>query len=126
MDIKFPTRAPVYLGDEPAPMFWALADGRRTECAISAEVLADHFGATSWREDDLLCAFKNNRAVIEGAEEQLLTSVGCRPVPLRSGYFRFSGGATATGMYPKHVRPCEKAPAAGDMNRPEADAQGAK
>lgn len=93
MNIKFPTHAPVYLGDEPALMFLALVDDHSVQCTISAEALEDHFGAGSWREDDLQRAFEDNRAVIEGAAEQLLTSVGCRAVMLRSGYFRFKGGA---------------------------------
>jgi hypothetical protein len=99
MNISFPIQAPAYLGDEPALMFWALVDDTRIECTISAEALQDHFGAASSRENDLQRAFEMNRAVIEGAAEQLLTSVGCRPVVLRSGYFRFSSGGAAAGTH---------------------------
>ncbi|WP_341866748.1 DUF1488 family protein [Caballeronia ptereochthonis] len=98
MNITFPQQAPVYLSDEPALTFWALADGERVPCTVSAEALEDHFGATSWREEDLQRAFEDSRAVIEGAAEQLLTSVGRRPVMLRSGYFRFSDGAPMQGV----------------------------
>ncbi|SAK60448.1 periplasmic protein [Caballeronia temeraria] len=98
MNIVFPAQTPVYLGDRRALAFQALVDGEPIECTISAEALEDHFGAESSREDDLQHAFENNRAVIEGAAEQLLTSVGCRPVVLRSGYFRCSGGGTSAGM----------------------------
>lgn len=91
MDIAFPATPPVYQGDEPALTFDAIADGEHIACTISAEALRDHFGAASSREEDLRRAFENNRVAIEGAAEQLLTSVGRKPVMLRSGYFRFSG-----------------------------------
>ncbi|WP_350029689.1 DUF1488 domain-containing protein [Caballeronia sp. ATUFL_M2_KS44] len=91
MDIAFPATPPVYQGDEPALTFDAVADGEHIACTISAEALRDHFGAASSREEDLRRAFENNRVAIEGAAEQLLTSVGRKPVVLRSGYFRFSG-----------------------------------
>ncbi len=95
MDIAFLEGAPLYRGDEPALLFYALADGERIPCTISAEALMDHFGAASSRVDDLLHAFDTHRADIEGAAEQLLTSVGRTPVKLRSGYFRFSDGTAA-------------------------------
>ncbi|WP_408150065.1 DUF1488 family protein [Caballeronia glebae] len=114
MNITFLTQAPVYLSDEPALLFTALVDDRSVECTISAEALEDHFGAASWREEDLQRAFENNRAVIEGAAEQLLTSVGCRPVMLRSGYFRFKGKGMATGLEPRHTRTLKDGRAAGD------------
>jgi hypothetical protein len=101
MDITFLKQAPVYLSDELALMFWALADGERIPCTVSAEALEDHFGATSWREADLQRAFDDNRVAIEGAAEQLLTSVGRRPVRLRSGYFRFAGGGAAAVTHAK-------------------------
>ncbi|WP_408145545.1 DUF1488 family protein [Caballeronia glebae] len=124
MDIKFPPQAPEYIGEEPALMFLALVDDRGIECKISAEALEDHFGASSWREDDLQRAFENNRAVIEGAAEQLLTSVGCKPVILRSGYFRFSGGSPAAGIDSRHARMSKRERAAEAGNRGETDAQG--
>jgi hypothetical protein len=96
MDITFSTAAPVYHGDEPALVFGAIAGGERVQCTISAEALRDHFGAASSREDDLRRAFDNHRAAIEGAAEQLLTSVGRKPVMLRSGYFRFSENLPAS------------------------------
>jgi hypothetical protein len=99
MNITFPQQAPVYLADDPALTFWALVDGESIPCTISAEALEDHFGAASWREEDLERAFESGRCLIEGAAEQLLASVGCRPVMLRSGYFRFSGSG-AIGRIP--------------------------
>lgn len=126
MNIRFSPEAPAYLGDEPALMFWALVGGRRIDCTISAEALEDHFGAASSRDDDLHRAFDANRAVIEGAAEQLLTSVGCRPVVLRSGYFRFSGGGTAADTNRKQARSAkERFPSTAGSCR-EIDVQGAK
>ncbi|WP_350029742.1 DUF1488 domain-containing protein [Caballeronia sp. AZ1_KS37] len=114
MNITFLAQAPIYLSDEPALLFTALVDDRSVECTISAEALEDHFGAASLREEDLQRAFENNRAVIEGAAEQLLTSVGCRPVMLRSGYFRFSGKRMAVGMEPRHARSLNEGHRAGN------------
>ncbi len=90
MNITFHNRAPVYLGNKPGLMFWASADDECIPCTISAEALKDHFGAASSREKDLINAFDKSRGLIEGAAEQLLRSVGRKPVVLRSGYFRFS------------------------------------
>ena len=89
MNITFLSQAPVYQGDAPSLTFAAVANGERIECTISAEALEDHFGAASWREEDLQQAFESHRSKIEGAAEQMLIRVGFRPVMLRSGYFRF-------------------------------------
>ncbi|WP_408119254.1 DUF1488 family protein [Caballeronia grimmiae] len=114
MNITFLAQAPVYLSDEPALLFTALVDNRSVECTISAEALEGHFGAASWREEDLQGAFENNRAVIEGAAEQLLTSVGCRTVSLRSGYFRFKGKDIVNGIEPAHTPTLKDGRAARD------------
>ncbi|SAK43648.1 periplasmic protein [Caballeronia hypogeia] len=89
MNITFLSHTPVYQGDVPSLTFAAVADGERVECIISAEALEDHFGAASWREEDLRLAFESHRSSIEGAAEQMLSRFGCNPVMLRSGYFRF-------------------------------------
>ena len=89
MNIKFPTQTPVYQGDAPSLTFVAVADGEHVQCTISAEALEDHFGAASWREEDLQQAFESHRSSIEGAAEHLLKRVGGTSVVLRSGFFRF-------------------------------------
>ncbi|SAL83865.1 periplasmic protein [Caballeronia arvi] len=89
MNIKFPSQAPVYQGDVPSLTFAAVADGEHVQCTISAEALEDHFGAASWREEDLQRAFESHRSSIEGAAEHLLNRVGGTSVMLRSGFFRF-------------------------------------
>ena len=89
MNITFLRQAPVYQGDAPSLTFAAVADGERVECTISAEALEDHFGAASWREEDLQRAFESHRSSIEGAAEHLLSRVGGTSVMLRSGFFRF-------------------------------------
>ncbi|SAL02361.1 periplasmic protein [Caballeronia calidae] len=89
MNITFLSQAPVYQGDAPSLTFAAVADGEHVECTISAEALEDHFGAASWREEDLQRAFESHRSSIQGAAEQLLSRVGATSVTLRSGFFRF-------------------------------------
>ncbi|BBU32939.1 hypothetical protein BTHE68_66730 (plasmid) [Burkholderia sp. THE68] len=89
MIITFPSQTPVYQGDVPSLTFAAVADGEHVECTISAEALEDHFGAASWREEDLQQAFESHRSSIEGAAEHVLSRVGGTSVMLRSGFFRF-------------------------------------
>ncbi|SAK47209.1 periplasmic protein [Caballeronia catudaia] len=89
MNIKFLSQAPVYQGDAPSLTFAAVADGEQVQCTISAEALEDHFGAASWREEDLQLAFECHRSSIEGAAEHLLNRIGGTSVVLRSGFFRF-------------------------------------
>jgi hypothetical protein len=98
MNITFLTQAPVYQGDAPSLTFAAVADGERIECTISAEALEDHFGAASWREEDLQQAFEIHRSSIEGAAEHVLTKTGGTSVMLRSGFFRFR---EARGLTPQ-------------------------
>ncbi|WP_350029451.1 DUF1488 domain-containing protein [Caballeronia sp. GAWG1-5s-s] len=112
MNITFSQSAPIYAGDEPALTFLAYVDGQRIPCTISAEALEDHFGAASSREEDLRHAFELGRVAIEGAAEQLLTSVGRRPVMLRSGYFRFDDGGTLRIQRHRAWRLPDDAPAA--------------
>ncbi len=112
MNITFSQSAPIYAGDEPALTFHAYVDGERIPCTISAEALEDHFGAASSREEDLRHAFELGRVAIEGAAEQLLTSVGRMPVMLRSGYFRFDDGGPVRVQRHRAWRLPDDAPAA--------------
>ncbi|SAK51130.1 periplasmic protein [Caballeronia fortuita] len=91
MIITFASQPPVYQGDVPSLTFAAFADGEHIACTISAEALEDHFGAASWREEDLQQAFESHRSSIEGAAEHVLSRVGgtSTSVMLRSGFFRF-------------------------------------
>lgn len=89
MHITFPDDAPAFDGSSLTVRFAACVDGKIVVCAITAEALEDHFGAASWREEDLQRAFESHRSSIQGAAEQLLSRVGATSVTLRSGFFRF-------------------------------------
>ncbi|KWO48001.1 hypothetical protein WT97_07460 [Burkholderia sp. MSMB1459WGS] len=89
MQISFPSEPPTYCGVDPALRFFALVDGHRVQCAITAAALEDHFRAVSPREQDLVDAFVRHRPVIERAARCLLEEMGGRPVLIHSGYFRF-------------------------------------
>ena len=45
--------------------FWGESGGRRQRCAVSAEALEDHFGATGVDKASLLAAFREHRGTIE-------------------------------------------------------------
>jgi hypothetical protein len=89
MDIAFPVEAPVYRAFEVSVAFPAVVDGKRLECAISAEALEDHFGAPSLSAADLIAAFDAHRDPIQRAARRMLEAIGAKPVCLHSGYFRF-------------------------------------
>jgi hypothetical protein len=89
MQISFPPDPPEYCARDFVLAFQAEVDGRCVQCAITAEALEDHFGAPSLVERDLVDAFGEHRAEIEGAARRMLEEVGGRPVLLHSGYFRF-------------------------------------
>jgi hypothetical protein len=90
MHIHFPQESPEYCGRDLVVVFPAVVDDRPVQCAITAEALEDHFGATSLRESDLLSAFESNRRAIEHAAQRMLHEVGGNPVLLHSGFFRFA------------------------------------
>jgi uncharacterized protein DUF1488 len=89
MHISFPHHAAEYCARDLVIAFPALVDGAPVQCAITAEALEDHFGATSLREPDLIDAFNAHRFEIEQAADRMLNEVGGKPVLLHSGYFRF-------------------------------------
>ncbi|MEC5406844.1 DUF1488 domain-containing protein [Paraburkholderia sp. MPAMCS5] len=89
MKIYFPAECPEYCARDLVVAFAAQVDGKRVQCAITAQALEDHFGAASLREDDLLAAFESNRHPIEHAARNLLHEIGAKPMLLHSGYFRF-------------------------------------
>ena len=89
MQIHFPQERPEYCARDLVIAFPAEVDGKRVQCAITAEALEDHFGAPSLREDDLIAAFDSNRHPIEHAARALLHEIGAKPLLMHSGYFRF-------------------------------------
>lgn len=89
MKIEFPHIAPAYNGDDMTIEFAADCDQQRIVCAVSAEALEDHFGAKSCNVDDLMAAFRANRASIEKMTKRYLALCQGAPVLLRSGHFRW-------------------------------------
>ncbi|WP_118183375.1 DUF1488 domain-containing protein [Paraburkholderia phosphatilytica] len=89
MQIIFPNEIPEYSGRELTLAFPAMVDGERVECTITAEALEDHYGAASWRPEDMIGAFDLHRARIEAAARRLLSETRAQCLTLRSGYVRF-------------------------------------
>jgi len=89
MQILFPNEAPEYSGRELTLTFPVMVDGERVECVITAEALEDHFGAASWRAEDMLGAFDLHRGRIEAVARRLLSDTRAQCLTLRSGYVRF-------------------------------------
>lgn len=89
MNISFPNQPPEYCGRDFVLAFLALVDGEAVQCAITAEALEDHFGASSLGEADLLRAFGAHSNAIERAAREMLTETAGRPILLHSGMFRF-------------------------------------
>jgi hypothetical protein len=89
MQIIFPNESPEYSGRELTLAFPAMVDGERVECMITAEALEDHYGAASYRLEDMIGAFAAHRARIEAATRRLLSETSAQCLILRSGYVRF-------------------------------------
>jgi hypothetical protein len=89
MQILFPNETPEYSGRELTLAFPAMVDGERVECMITAEALEDHYGAASYRLEDMIGAFSAHRPRIEAATRRLLSETSAQCLVLRSGYVRF-------------------------------------
>jgi hypothetical protein len=88
MHITFSDRDPVFDGEDYEVRFMARVDGTDVECAITAEALEDHFGASSALEGPLLAAFGNARGRIEAICARALERNDGQPVILHSGVVR--------------------------------------
>jgi hypothetical protein len=87
MDIRFPADAPAYRDSNLTIVFRALVDGEPVPCAISVEVLEDHFGARPEDRDGWMRAFDNGRPRIEAVAREHLQISNGTPVLLKSGHF---------------------------------------
>ena len=67
----------------------ASVDGRLACYAVTAEALEEHFGARSWRQEDLLQAMESHRGTIEDMARSLFKLTDSHNIVLRSGHFRF-------------------------------------
>ena len=65
MVIHFSKRPALYNAQNMTVAFPALVDGAEVLCEISAEALADNFGAGSMHGTDLIAAFEAHREGIE-------------------------------------------------------------
>ncbi|CAN7795550.1 DUF1488 domain-containing protein [Caballeronia sp. LjRoot34] len=97
MQITFPSLPPEYRGWNLTVGFATRVDGKDIDCAVSAEALEDHFGATSSSSTDLLDAFNRHRSQIERMARNLLREVHTKELLLRSGHFRFEADRTLGG-----------------------------
>lgn len=88
MHVAFSDRDPVYDGEDYEVRFLVWVDHAEVECAITAEALEDHFGASSALEGPLLEAFAQARGRIEAVCAQALERNGGQPVLLHSGVVR--------------------------------------
>lgn len=67
----------------------ANVDGSPACYAVTAEALEDHFGARSYRQEDLLLALETHRDAIEEMARALFKLTESHNIVLRSGHFRF-------------------------------------
>ncbi|MGI4814638.1 MAG: DUF1488 domain-containing protein [Janthinobacterium lividum] len=90
--VRFPSEPARFDGARMAVCFMAAVDDRRVECAVTAEALEDHFGASSALESELLEAFETGRGRIQNACREALLRDSDTPPLLRSGLFRVEEG----------------------------------
>jgi hypothetical protein len=88
--IEFSCERPAYCAATPRLQCAVTIDGGPATYAITAEALEDHFGARSYRSEDLLRAFMSHREDIERVAEVLFKMTGARNIVLHSGHFRFA------------------------------------
>ena len=65
--IEFPKAAPQWIPNRDSVRFFALVDGRVTECLISLEALMDHFGIGERDPDEAVRVYQTHRSDIEQA-----------------------------------------------------------
>ena len=90
MHVTFREDLPVFDGAQMVVRFIAMVDGVPLSCAITAEALEDHFGASSTLEAELLRAFTEGRHRIHDVCKRAIKDSGGAAVVLRSGLFRIA------------------------------------
>jgi len=88
--IVFPDATPAYCPAGPCLDAAAMVDGSPARYSISAEALEDHFGACSYRAEDLMQAFQSNKEEIQRVARALFEMTGAHSIMLHSGHFRFA------------------------------------
>jgi hypothetical protein len=87
--IEFPQGLPHYCAADLTLTCTANVDGRPASYAVTAEALEDHFGARSYRQEDLMQALETNRGAIEDMARALFKLTESHTIVLHSGHFRF-------------------------------------
>ncbi|WP_084004128.1 DUF1488 domain-containing protein [Cupriavidus pauculus] len=87
--IEFPVATPAYCASGPTLQCQARIDGAPACYGITAEALEDHFGARSYRCEELIGAYARNRETIEAMARKLFEITGAHSIVLHSGHFRF-------------------------------------
>ncbi|TXI78673.1 MULTISPECIES: DUF1488 family protein [unclassified Cupriavidus] len=87
--IEFPDGVPSYCPAGPSLQCEARVDGAPACYDITAEALEDHFGARSYRYEDLSEAYVHHRDAIQAMARSLFEMTGARNIVLHSGHFRF-------------------------------------
>lgn len=88
--IDFICDVPEYCPTGPSLQCPVKVDGVPAVYEITAEALEDHFGARSYRSEDLVPAFQRNRQDIEQVAGYLFEMTGAKHIVLHSGHFRFA------------------------------------
>ncbi|QEZ46677.1 DUF1488 domain-containing protein [Cupriavidus oxalaticus] len=88
--IDFTGDVPEYCPTGPSLQCPVKVDGAPATYEITAEALEDHFGARSYRSEDLVPAFLRNRQDIERVAGALFEMTGAKHIVLHSGHFRFA------------------------------------
>lgn len=87
--IEFHASPPRYCAADLTLTCTASVDGIFACYAVTAEALEEHFGARSWRQEDLIQAMESHRGTIEDMARSLFKLTDSHNIVLRSGHFRF-------------------------------------
>ncbi|AMP37336.1 MULTISPECIES: DUF1488 domain-containing protein [Ralstonia solanacearum species complex] len=87
--IEFSSGQPHYSAADLTLTCMANVDGSPACYAVTAEALEDHFGARSYRQEDLLLALETHRDAIEDMARALFKLTDSHNIVLHSGHFRF-------------------------------------
>lgn len=87
--ISFLNEAPRYCSADPSLQCRAIVDGEPAWYQITAEALEDHFGAYSYRHEDLLAAYALHLDRIRTTARNVFEMTGAKDIVLHSGHFRF-------------------------------------
>jgi len=88
MRIDYPNDEPVFDGAQMVVRFSVSVDGVPLACAVTAEALEDHFGASSPLPEHILAAYHEGIERIRSVCTRAIEANDGAAVVLRSGLFR--------------------------------------